>query len=251
MSDGISDGMSGFGLPDLPVSPDTRWVLRGGSIDGVARVAKGPALSPCQSVEVAPVQETSQERIEQAAQAMWDEWHRDVDAPWPVGGTETQDWLDMARAALEASGGLAAGRETAEDGPPPTATGSGSVSGDHIRAGDLMQSSLSRIVEWVDGDGRVGAYASYEVRMALIEGAGAVEEWTQARRGDARDSRAVARSAEASNPSSLGSGEAFDVWRCECGHGTTHPWRCNAAPKCRLCGGLMVRVRVEPVGEAR
>jgi hypothetical protein len=47
------------------------------------------------------------------------------------------------------------------------------------RAGDLMQSALSRLLEWyfhLNEDP-----VPYEVRMAALEGKGAVEDWTSAR----------------------------------------------------------------------
>lgn len=47
-------------------------------------------------------------------------------------------------------------------------------------AGDLMQSSLSRIIEYVTVQ-----TLPYEVRMAVHEGASAIEDWTNVRRADA------------------------------------------------------------------
>jgi hypothetical protein len=50
--------------------------------------------------------------------------------------------------------------------------------------GDLMQSSLSRLVEWMWAefpDHRWDALP-YEVGMAMLEGESAVEAWTDARR---------------------------------------------------------------------
>jgi hypothetical protein len=46
-------------------------------------------------------------------------------------------------------------------------------------AGDLLQSSASRMAEWVKAQSDV----PYEVHMAACEAAGAVEDWTTARRG--------------------------------------------------------------------
>ena len=56
----------------------------------------------------------------------------------------------------------------------------------HTRAGDQMQSALSRIIEFVDGHMRAGHDVPYEVRMAVLEGEDAINEWTEARRADAR-----------------------------------------------------------------
>lgn len=61
---------------------------------------------------------------------------------------------------------------------------------EHIAAGDLMQSSLSRLIEWVslvdDPTAKSPIILPYEVRMAILEGQSAIEAWTEARRGDAR-----------------------------------------------------------------
>ncbi len=54
--------------------------------------------------------------------------------------------------------------------------------GDHRAVGDLMQSSLSRLSEWVKKQESV----PYEVRMAALEGKSAVEDWTNVRRKDNR-----------------------------------------------------------------
>lgn len=66
--------------------------------------------------------------------------------------------------------------------------------------GDAMQSTLSRVLEhfdkvlaWVDPDS-----VPYEVRMAVLEGHDAIEEWTALRRQDAiGGSESVRRAGEA------------------------------------------------------
>ncbi len=58
---------------------------------------------------------------------------------------------------------------------------------DHIAAGDTMQSSLSRLLEWARPHLEAERSSMpYEVRMAFFEGERAVEEWTVARRADSR-----------------------------------------------------------------
>jgi hypothetical protein len=52
---------------------------------------------------------------------------------------------------------------------------------DDLRAtGDLMQSSLSRVLEWVRREKRPDM--PYEVSMACLEGESAVDLWTEIRR---------------------------------------------------------------------
>lgn len=49
------------------------------------------------------------------------------------------------------------------------------------RIGDLMQSSLSRVL-----DDKNGTRPTYETKMARLEGAEAIQEWTAARRKSLR-----------------------------------------------------------------
>jgi hypothetical protein len=46
-------------------------------------------------------------------------------------------------------------------------------------AGDQMQSAMSRVAEWLKTHDTV---MPYEVRMAVLEGESAVNDWTEARR---------------------------------------------------------------------
>lgn len=54
---------------------------------------------------------------------------------------------------------------------------------DDLRAtGDLMQSSLSRLVAWIEDNADRIPALGYEVEMAKLEGKSAVEQWTTVRR---------------------------------------------------------------------
>ena len=49
-----------------------------------------------------------------------------------------------------------------------------------VRTGDRMQSEASRLVEWAES---MRGEMPHEVRMAVIGLKGAIEEWTEVRRG--------------------------------------------------------------------
>lgn len=51
------------------------------------------------------------------------------------------------------------------------------------RVGDQMQSSLSRITEWVSQPWDKQEKVPYEVAMACVEGRSSVDQWTVVRRG--------------------------------------------------------------------
>lgn len=51
-----------------------------------------------------------------------------------------------------------------------------------IRVGDAMQSSLSRLAEFVSDQQADGVTIPYEVHMGRLEGEGQVDGWTRIRR---------------------------------------------------------------------
>lgn len=66
--------------------------------------------------------------------------------------------------------------------PPSRQLSTAEEAGDLRVAGDLMQSSLSRVLAFIRASVEYEGQLPYEVKMAMLEGDGAIEDWTSTRR---------------------------------------------------------------------